>query len=133
VNQELIPLKLNAKQQCFADEYIIDLNATQAAIRAGYSKKTAGVIGYEHLKKPHIIDAIQIAMDKRAARSQLTAQKVLDDIERVRGIAEGDGELTTALKASELQGKHLKMFTDKIEHGGDLSMIVDTGIRRNGK
>jgi len=133
VNQELIPLKLNAKQQCFADEYIIDLNATQAAIRAGYSKRTAQRIGSENLSKPLVAQAIQIAMDKRAARSQLTAQKVLDDIERVRGIAEGDGELTTALKASELQGKHLKMFTDKIEHGGDLSMIVDTGIRRNGK
>jgi len=133
VNQELMPIKLTHKQQCFADEYIVDLNATQAAIRAGYSKRTAQRIGSENLSKPLVAQAIQIAMDKRAARSQLTAQKVLDDIERVRGIAEGDGELTTALKASELQGKHLKMFTDKIEHGGDLSMIVDTGIRRNGK
>lgn len=51
--------KMTAKQQRFCDEYLIDLNATQAAIRAGYSKKTAGVIANENLKKPYISEYIE--------------------------------------------------------------------------
>ena len=50
---------MTAKQQRFCDEYLIDLNATQAAIRAGYSEKTAGVIASENLKKPYICEYIQ--------------------------------------------------------------------------
>ncbi len=50
---------LTAKQQRFVDEYLIDLNATQAAIRAGYSPKSAYSIGQENLKKPEIQEAIQ--------------------------------------------------------------------------
>ena len=52
-------LKLNLKQQKFADEYLISGNATNAAIKAGYSKKTAGVIGAENLKKPKIISYME--------------------------------------------------------------------------
>ncbi len=47
-------MALTPKQQRFVEEYLTDLNATQAAIRAGYSAKTAEVIGYENLRKPHI-------------------------------------------------------------------------------
>jgi phage terminase small subunit len=101
---------MTLKQQRFIDEYLIDLNATQAAIRAGYSAKTAGQIGDENLKKPQIARAVRAAMDERAARTALTADKVLADIERVRSKAEADGQLNTALRASELQGKHLKLF-----------------------
>ena len=53
--------KLKPKQQRFVDEYLIDLNATQAAIRTGYSEKTAGQIGHELLKKPEIAIALQNA------------------------------------------------------------------------
>ena len=52
------------KQRRFVDEYLIDLNATQAAIRAGYSEKTARYIGYENLTKPHISNAIQERMEQ---------------------------------------------------------------------
>ena len=51
--------KLTAKQQRFCDEYLVCLNATLAAINAGYSKKTAGVIGVENLKKPNIKEYIE--------------------------------------------------------------------------
>lgn len=51
--------KLTPKQQRFCDEYIISLNATDAAIKAGYSKKTASVIGYENLNKPYISSYIE--------------------------------------------------------------------------
>lgn len=120
--------KLTAKQQRFVEEYLIDLNATQAAIRAGYPETSARQVGSENLSKPYIQDAIQAEMDKRSAITQITAAKVLSDIERVRDKAETQDELTTALKASELQGKHLKLFTDKIQHEGDLNITVTSGI-----
>lgn len=72
--------KLTAKQQAFVDEYLIDLNATQAAIRAGYSKKTAGQIGDENLKKPEIAAAVQKAMDARSQETKIDANKVLSEI-----------------------------------------------------
>lgn len=57
--------KLTAKQQRFCDEYLIDLNATQAAIRAGYSVKTAAVIATENLKKPNITEYIEKRMAEK--------------------------------------------------------------------
>ncbi len=57
--------KLTAKQQRFCDEYLIDLNATQAAIRAGYSEKTAAVIATENLRKPNIRDYIEKRMAEK--------------------------------------------------------------------
>ena len=57
--------KLTPKQQRFCDEYLIDMNGTQAAIRAGYSKKTAGVIADENLKKPYIREYIDERMKEK--------------------------------------------------------------------
>ena len=57
--------KMTAKQQRFCDEYLIDLNATQAAIRAGYSEKTAAVIATENLRKPNIRDYIEKRMSEK--------------------------------------------------------------------
>ncbi|KMJ53784.1 hypothetical protein ACG97_05925 [Vogesella sp. EB] len=70
-------MALTAKQSRFVDEYLIDLNATQAALRAGYSKRTAGQIGDENLKKPEIQKAIQQRMQERQARTQISADMVL--------------------------------------------------------
>lgn len=58
-------VKMTAKQQRFCDEYLIDMNVTQAAIRAGYSAKTAGVIGSENLKKPYIKEYIEKRMAEK--------------------------------------------------------------------
>lgn len=69
--------KLTKKQKLFATEYLVDLNATQAAIRAGYSKKTARVIGGENLLKPAIQEAIQEAMLKRQKQAEVDALYVL--------------------------------------------------------
>lgn len=76
-------MKLTAKQESFVREYLIDLNATQAAIRSGYSAKTAGQIGDENLKKPGIAAAIQKAMDERAARTEITADRVLKELAKI--------------------------------------------------
>lgn len=72
-----------AKQRCFVEEYLLDLNATQAAIRAGYSEKTAGKIGTENLQKPVIASAIQEAVQKRSERTEITASRVLSEYARI--------------------------------------------------
>ncbi len=68
---------LNAKQARFVEEYLIDLNATQAAIRAGYSTKTAGQQGFDLLKKPEIEAALARAQAERAERTKVDADWVL--------------------------------------------------------
>lgn len=75
--------KLTAKQRSFVNEYIVDLNATQAAIRAGYSEDTAGAIGHENLNKPEIADALQEALDLRAERTRITADRVLVEVAKL--------------------------------------------------
>lgn len=70
-------LGLTDKQQRFADEYMVDLNATQAAIRAGYSPDTAGAIGHENLKKPEIQLAILNARKAQQDRTKITADGIL--------------------------------------------------------
>jgi phage terminase small subunit len=74
---------LTDKQAMFAREYLIDLNATQAAIRAGYSEKTAGWIGPQLLTKTHIAIAVQEAMNSRAGRIEITADRVLQEIAKL--------------------------------------------------
>lgn len=76
-------LGLNPKQQRFVDEYLVDLNATQAAIRAGYSVDTAGSIGHENLKKPEIQLAIAEARKQQQERTGITADRVLLEIAHV--------------------------------------------------
>ena len=71
---------LTPKQQRFVEEYLIDLNATQAAKRAGYSEKTAFRIGTENLHKPAIQVAIQEALQKRSDRTEITADSVLREL-----------------------------------------------------
>lgn len=72
--------KLTQKQKRFIEEYLVDLNATQAAIRAGYSKTSAKEQGYENLTKPNIQEAIQEAMDKRSQRTEVTQDNVLREL-----------------------------------------------------
>ena len=108
----------------FCQEYLIDLNATQACIRAGYSERTANRQGAENLSKPVIKEEIDRLKAIREKKVELTAEKVLKDIERVREKAEGSEQYTVSLKASELQGKHLAMFTDKHKVDGEIKMPV---------
>ena len=175
--------ELTAKQRSFVREYLIDLNATQAAIRAGYSEDTAGAIGFENLNKPKIQSAIQAAMDLRAKRTEITADRVLAELakigfsdirkavrwesalvteednpdggdiavikrivtNRVELIASDDIDDETAAAISEISqnatggvkiklhdkkaalvdlGRHLGLFTDKVEHSGGVNVNV---------
>lgn len=72
-------LKLTPKQRIFVAEYMIDLNATQAAIRAGYSEDTAATIGNENLRKPLIQQAIEQRMEERAKRTEVTADRIINE------------------------------------------------------
>jgi len=74
---------LTPKQDAFVREYLVDLNATQAAIRAGYSKRTARRIGSENVAKPDIAAALQKALRARAERTEVTADRVLQELARI--------------------------------------------------
>lgn len=142
--------KLTAKQRRFCDEYLIDLNATQAAIRAGYSERTARVIGQENLLKPAIKEYIDKRMAEQEAAlvaDQTEVLKYLTSVLRgksrsevvvVEGVGEGCSEARIMqkapdekerLKAAELLGKAHMLFTDKVQQDVDmeLNITVDYG------
>lgn len=142
--------KLTAKQQRFCDEYLIDLNATQAAIRAGYSKKTAKQIGQQNLTKLDLKEYIEKRMAEKEAAlvaDQDEVLKYLTSVLRgesrsteivVEGIGDGCSEARTItkepsekdrLKAAELLGKRYGLYTDKVQQevDMDLNITVDYG------
>lgn len=84
---ELLPAvrvePLNPKHERFVAEYLVDLNATQAAVRAGYSKRTAGQIGYELLKKPEIAAVVAARTREVIAKAGVTAEEVVGELRRV--------------------------------------------------
>ncbi len=99
--------KLRKKQEKFCHEYVIDLNATQAAIRAGYSKHTAKEMGYEHLTKPHIQDFISELQAETRDRTLVTVDFVINGI---KDIAEDGEQENNRLKAFDMLGKHLGVY-----------------------
>lgn len=80
--------KLTEKQKCFVEEYLKDLNATQAAIRAGYSEKTAYSMGQRLLKKVEVQAALQKRMYDREKRTEITQDRVLQELAAI-GFAKG--------------------------------------------
>lgn len=75
--------KLTDKQEAFVKEYLIDLNATQAAIRAGYSKDTAKEIGCQNLTKLNVQEALQTAMQERSDRTEITQDMVISELAKI--------------------------------------------------
>lgn len=130
---------LTPKQQRFVEEYLVDLNASAAARRAGYSVKTAGWIGQQLLAKTHIAQAVAAGRAELSARTGRTAADVLADIERVKTDAMQQVVDTVtgasamldhkaALKALELEGKHRGCFDDRLRvmgpDGGPVQQIT---------
>lgn len=165
--------KLAEKQQRFCEEYLIDLNATQAAVRSGYSEKTAYSIGQRLLKKAEVQNEIQKLKNKRSDRTEITQDMVVQELaaiafadatdfvqvvgkpfvnafgqevivldvditetdkltpvqkKAIAGIKQGKNGIELRLadktRALELLGKHLGMWTDKVETNIDISPIV---------
>jgi len=165
---------LTPKQQMFVREYLVDLNAKQAAIRAGYSAKTAEEQSYQLIRKTSVQRAIQAGMDKRAVSVDISATRVLNEIAKLaffdprkllnddgtpKRVHELDDETAAAVagieivtkgnddlgyadilkikladksKNLELLGRHLKLFTDKIEIdvGGELAQRMKEARER---
>lgn len=100
-------MSLTPKQARFVDEYLVDLNATQAAIRSGYSEKTAHTIGHENLSKPEIAQAIAAAQLERAKRTEITQDRVLQELARIgfadiRDLFEWDEESASFIPSRDL-------------------------------
>lgn len=112
-------VKLTAKQEMFCKEYLIDLNATQAAIRAGYSEKTAFTIGHENLTKPYIQDRIQELKADRENRLEINADWVLSQAVKIheKCLTEEKYDISNALKALDTVGKHVNIqaFKEKAD------------------
>ncbi|SDX63227.1 phage terminase small subunit [Collimonas sp. OK242] len=90
--------ELNSRQLRFIDEYLIDLNATQAAIRAGYSKKTAAEQGFALLRKPQIQQAIQVRQKELANKAGVTRERIVSELAKIafcdmRKLFNGDGSM----------------------------------------
>ena len=132
------------RQKRFCDEYLIDLNATQAAIRAGYSEKTAKAIGNENLTKPDIRAYIDSALEEMHNQKTADAQEVMEYLTSVmRGEHTdevlklvGDGVQMVAkikvsakdrLRAAELVGKRYGMFTDKADLNVSQPIVISGG------
>lgn len=137
--------KMTAKQQRFCDEYIITLNATDAAKKAGYSAKTARQAGAENLTKPVIKEYIKARMDEKESKLIADQDEVLQYLTSVmRGqsrskvvVVENVGDFTSQaremekapdekerLKAAELLGKRYGLYTDKVEQDVDLELHI---------
>ena len=117
---------LTPKQQRFVEEYLIDLNATQSAIRAGYSEKTAQEIGSENLSKPMVAKAIAEAQEKLSNKAQVTVEMVVQGLlNEAKDLSEGSTQSARVSAWAHL-GKHLGMFKDKIEHTGKDGKPIET-------
>ena len=116
--------KLTNKRKAFISEYLKDKNATQAAIRAGYSQKTAYSLGQRLLKNAEIKIIIQQKQAEIAKKCEITVEKVLNDIEDCRVRSRFMNDHRSELKASELEGKHLVMFTDVIKTDQVINVII---------
>lgn len=134
--------QLTPKQKKFISEYLIDLNATQAAIRAGYDPRSARQQGSRLLTKADIDAAVKKGMEKREKRNELSQDEVIQDLRELRDICMGRKALkvmtivknaregtaepvevegamfepASANKALELLGKHMNMFTERLDH-----------------
>lgn len=137
----MMATRMTAKQKRFCDEYLIDLNATQAAIRAGYSKKTAQAIGTENLTKPLLKSYIDKRMKEKEDSLIAKQDEVLKYLTSVmRGESKssvlamaGDGvqeviekppDEKERTKAAELLGKRYRLFTEKVEVDGAIPIVI---------
>jgi len=138
-------VKLTPKQRAFCDYYISTGNATESAIKAGYSKNTAAETGYENLRKPHIEKFIDEKLDEISSNRIADAEEIMEYLTKV--IRDEETEETVVvintgdfiseakaidkkigakdkIKAAELLGKRYRLWTDKVEVEGAIPIVI---------
>ena len=136
------------KQKRFCEEYLIDCNAKQAAIRAGYSEKTAYAIGNENLNKPELSAYIQEKLEEMQSKSIASAEEVLQYLTSVlrdeqteetivvEGLGDGCSEARRVdkkvgakdrIRAAELLAKRYGILTDKVKTEGSIPVVITGG------
>lgn len=123
---------MTPKKQLFVQEYLIDLNATRAAKRAGYSEKTAYSAGQRLLKDVDVATAIQADVQKRSEKTGIDAEWVLKEAAGLFEIAKAQLEespsasmMSAAFKGLELVGKHIDVgaFEERVRHSGGVTVV----------
>jgi len=115
------------KQRIFIAEYLINgFNATQAAITAGYSEKTAKSIGNENLTKPDIRKEVQNYVNSALnAKKDVLKKQIVDKFASVAFSTDPDVREADKLKANEMLGRYMTMFTDKVDYSGTLKIKTE--------
>lgn len=117
--------KLTFKEALFVEEYIVDGNATRAAIAAGYSERSAATIGGRLLRKVHVQKAIMARREKRVASIEVTEAWVIERLQFIVQECSTRGPTWSpsgASRAAELIGRYKQMWTDKVIHGGHVQV-----------
>lgn len=159
---------MTKKQKLFVEEYLIDLNATQAAIRAGYSPASARQIADENMSKYDIKNAIEKALAERSKRTGINADRIVTELAKIAFLnpsnvinfqnasvletadeedlacisslkikrsfsitgdsVEREIKIYDKIKALELLGKHIGMFTDKFKVEGVIPIVIQDDL-----
>ena len=151
-------MKLTDKQEKFCNEYLIDLNATQAAIRSGYSEKTAQIIGFENLSKPIIANRICELREEIKEATEITPEYIINNLKKAIAISlgydphhvivkDGDGQggsvttsqelnktdLPSFLKTNEMLMKHIGMFDEHNKQKNKDTKVTLFQLPENGR
>lgn len=126
---------LTEKERIFADEYIKTTNATQSAIKAGYSEKTASVTGSKMLRKPKVRQYIDTIMNERSKNTIATADEVLEYLTKVMNGEEKDAfgldaSIADRTKAAELLGKRHMLFTEKVKLDAEIEIDISDRMKQ---
>ena len=116
--------ELNEKQRRFVNEYLVDLNATQAALRAKYSAKTAAFIGAENLKKPKIQKAIQEARECREKARKITSEWIIAQVARIA--EDPETQRRDQLKALEMLGKYCGTWEKPQDQDSGIRVVIES-------
>lgn len=116
---------LTPRQRKFVDAYLLEPNATKAAIKAGYSANAAHSCGPRLLENAGVREAIDSRLGKASEQAIITKAEVLKGLKKEASGTQPDSTATSRVAAFGLLGKHLAMFTEKVEHSFDLGELLD--------
>lgn len=120
-------MALTDKQLKFVDEYMVDMNATQAYLRAGYrcTEEAARVSASKLLTNPNIVAEIATRQEKIQEKTELTVEWVLNELADNHRQAKQLGDFAPSNKALELIGKHIGMFKERVELSGETKFVIN--------